>query len=62
MAQIIFNLIGAIIVLIGVILIYDARIIAKKMFNFGNQNDATSGFKILGTVIAVIGAVIIYFV
>lgn len=62
MAQIIFKLIGAIIVLAGVILIYDARIITKKMFNFGNQNDATSGFKILGTVVTIIGALIIYFI
>ena len=62
MAQIIFKLIGAIIVLVGVILIYDARIITKKMFNFGNQNDATSGFKILGTAVTIIGALIIYFI
>ena len=62
MAQIIFKLIGAIIVLAGVILIYDARIITKKMFNFGNQNDATNGFKILGTAVTIIGALIIYFI
>ena len=61
MLPIILRLIGALIVLTGVILIYDARIITKKLFGFGNQNDATSGFKILGTAISLVGALIIYF-
>lgn len=61
MGQIILNLIGALILLAGIILIYDARIITKKMFGFGDQNEATSGFKILGILLSCIGAVIIYF-
>ena len=61
MLQIILKLIGAIIVLIGVVLIYDARIITKKLFNFGDQNEATSGFKILGTAITIVGLFILYF-
>ena len=61
MGEIIFRLIGALILLIGVILIYDARIITKKMFGFGDQNEATSGFKILGAIISIIGSIIIYF-
>ena len=61
MLQIILKLIGVIIVLCGVILIYDARIITKKMFNFGDQNEATSGFKILGALLSMIGAVILMF-
>ena len=55
------RLIGAIIVLIGVVLIYDARIITKKLFNFGDQNEASMGLKILGFIIAIIGGLIIYF-
>lgn len=62
MGQIILRLIGALIVLAGVILIYDARIITKKFFGFGDQNEATSGFKILGVILSMIGAIIIYFV
>lgn len=62
MGQIILRLIGALILLAGVILIYDARIITKKVFGFGDQNEATDGFKILGVIIAVIGGVIIFFV
>ena len=61
MGQIILRLIGAIILLIGVVLVYDARIITKKVFNFGDQNEATSGFKIFGAILAMIGGVIIYF-
>ena len=62
MGQIILRLIGALILLAGVILIYDARIITKKVFGFGDQNEATDGFKILGGIIAVIGGFIIFFV
>ena len=60
MGQIILKLIGAVILLVGVIGIFDARIITKKMFGFGDQNEATSGFKILGVILSVIGGVIIY--
>ena len=61
MGQIVLKLIGALILLVGAILIYDARIITKKMFGFGDQNEATAGFKILGVLLSVVGAVIIYF-
>lgn len=61
MLQIILRLIGAIIVLLGVVLIYDARIITKKLFGFGDQNEATSGLKILGAIVSIIGAMIIVF-
>ena len=61
MGQIILRLIGAVILLTGVVLIYDARIITKKMFGFGDQNEATSGFKILGVLLSCIALAIIYF-
>jgi hypothetical protein len=61
MGQIILRLIGALILLAGVILIYDARIITKKVFGFGDQNEATSGFKILGAIVAIVGGLIILF-
>ncbi len=62
MFQILVKLIGLIIVFIGIVLIYDARIITKKFFSFGDQNDASSGLKILGFVIAIVGGLIIYFI
>lgn len=62
MIQIILKLIGALTVLLGVIFIYDARIISKKMFGFGDQNESTSGLKILGALLSIVGALIVYFV
>lgn len=41
MLQVIIELVGIILVLLGVIFIYDARIITKKFFGFGDQNEAT---------------------
>ena len=59
--QEIINLLGLIMALIGVVMVYDARIITKKLFGFGDQNQAAWGLKILGFIIAIIGALIIYF-
>ena len=61
MGQIILRLIGVLILLAGVICVYDARVITKKMFGFGDQNEGTSGMKILGALLSVIGGSIIYF-
>ena len=61
MGQIILRLIGVLILLVGVVLIYDARIITKKMFGFGDQNEATSGVKILGVLVSLFGLAIVYF-
>ena len=61
MLQIVIKLIGIILVLTGVILIYDARILTKKFFGFGDQNEASSGLKILGFVIAIVGGLMLYF-
>ena len=57
----ILNVIALIFILLGVIMIYDARIITKKIFGFGDQNQATWGLKILGYIICIIGTLIIYF-
>ena len=53
------KLIALIIILIGVIFIYDARKLTQKWFGFGDQNEATARFKILGFIFAIIGAVIL---
>lgn len=53
---------GILMILMGIILIYDARIITKRFFGFGDQNEASSGLKILGFMIAMLGAFIVYFV
>ena len=61
MFQLIVKLIGLSMILSGVILIYDARIITKRFFGFGDQNEASSGLKILGFVLSMLGALAIYF-
>ena len=51
---------GIVIATCGVILIYDARPITKKMFSFGDQNEATLGLKIVGFIISFVGCIIVY--
>lgn len=61
MFQVIIKLIAVLMILAGVILIYDARIITKRFFGFGDQNEATSGLKILGFIIVILGGLLFYF-
>ena len=61
MFQIIITIIGLVLILIGVICIYDARIITKRFFGFGDQNEGSNGVKILGFIVVIVGALIIYF-
>ena len=60
MLQIILKIIGVLIILAGVILIYDSRLITKKFFGFGDQNESTIGMKLIGFIIAIIGAIVIF--
>lgn len=55
------NIIALVMALVGVLMVYDARLITKKLFGFGDQNQAAWGLKILGFIVAIIGALIIYF-
>ena len=59
--EIAINCIALIMTLTGVVIVYDARVLTKKLFGFGDQNQAAWGLKILGFIIAIIGALIIYF-
>lgn len=59
--KIILTLIGLILAMVGVIMVYDARLLTKKLFSFGDQNEASWGLKILGFIIAIIGGLIIFF-
>ena len=61
MGKIILEIIGLIIASIGVIMVFDARYLTKRFFGFGDQNQATLGFKILGFFVAIIGGLIVYF-
>ena len=61
MLKIIIKLILITLILIGVICIFDARNITKKFFGFGDQNEGSTGLKILGFLVSITGALIIYF-
>ena len=53
MINIVVKILGILLVLSGVILIYDARNITKKFFGFGDQNEGSS---------AIVGGIIIFVV
>ncbi len=53
-------IIGILLATIGVISVYDARLLTKKLFGFGDQNEASMGLKILGFILAIIGGLMVY--
>ena len=55
------EIVGAIFVLIGIVLVYDARPITKKFFSFGDQNEGALGLKMIGFIFTVIGGVLLLF-
>lgn len=61
MGKLIVIVVGMILVLIGVIMIFDARIITKKLFSFGDQNEGVLGLKIIGFTLTIAGGGIIFF-
>lgn len=60
MGKIVLILLSTIIMAISVIMIYDARIIAKKIFSSNETNETTKVLKIVGFVILLIGLGIVY--
>ncbi len=61
MWQVILLIVGVVMATIGTVMIYDARILTKRFFSFGDQNDASLGLKILGFLIAIGGALLVFF-
>ena len=60
MGKIILLCIAITLSLLGVIMVYDARDLTKKLFSsFGDQNEGTMGFKYFGFFLALAGAIII---
>ena len=51
--------IGTITLVIGVKLIYDARILVNKYFSVSNKNSAVIFLKVLGTLCAILGALLV---
>lgn len=59
MLELVLNLVGTIILMAGVIMIYDARQLTKKLFSFGDQNEGTLTLKIVGFVISIVACILI---
>ena len=57
--KLILILVGMILNLIGAIMIFDARIITKKVFSFGDQNEGAFSLKIVGLILVIIGGFIV---
>ena len=58
----ILDVLKVLIIMCGVILIYDARPITKKVFSFGDRNEGVLGLKITGFCLSVIGGLMIMFI
>ena len=56
--KLILILVGMILTLIGAIMIFDAIIITKKIFSFGDQNEGVFSLKIVGLILVIIGGLI----
>ena len=61
MLQVILRIVGLLLLMAGVVMVYDARILTKNFFSFGDQNEATLGFKILGFALCILGGIIVFF-
>lgn len=59
--KLIILLAGSILGLLGAIFVYDSRIITKKLFSFGDQNEGVFIVKIVGFTIGIIGGIMIIF-
>jgi hypothetical protein len=61
MLNVILRIVGFLFLIAGVIMVYDARILTRNWFGFGDQNEASLGFKILGFILCIIGGIVVYF-
>lgn len=52
------KIIGSVLAFIGVIFIYEGRRLIKKYFNYGEENIATLGMKLLGALLALTGGIL----
>lgn len=57
--QVFMLFIGTILLVIGVKLIYDARLIVKKYFSVNDKNSATLFLKIMGTFCVFVGVLLV---
>lgn len=58
--ELISILIGFILIMLGVIAIFDARKLTKKWFSFHDKNEGVKWLKIGGFIISIIGILVLY--
>ena len=58
--ELVFTILGLIFTTIGLISIYDARKLTKKLFSFQDINEGTKALKIFGLIISLIGLSIVF--
>lgn len=62
MGNIILILLGTVIVAIGVVMVFDARLLVEKAFSTNETNETTKILKKVGFIVLLIGLGIIYIV
>ena len=60
--KVISALISFIVIMLGVIMIFDARKLTKKWFSFHDQNEGSKWLKIGGFILAIIGILALFFI
>ena len=60
--KVISALISFIVIMIGVIMIFDARKLTKKWFSFHDRNEGSKWLKIGGFILAIIGILVLFFI
>ncbi len=59
--KLIITIVGIILMMLGTIMIYDARKLTTKWFSFYDKNEGSKWLKIGGFVLFVIGILVLYF-
>ncbi|MBR1803187.1 MAG: hypothetical protein IJ777_04430 [Clostridia bacterium] len=59
MGKIILIFIGLLLATLGIVMIFDARLLTKKLFSFGDQNEGAMGMKLFGFFFSLVGGIMI---
>lgn len=57
--NVVIKIIALIVIATGIVMIFDARKISKKLFGFNDQNSSVRILKIVGFLIAIVGGIVI---
>lgn len=60
MGTLIIKIIGLLIIVLGVIAIYDARDLSQKFFSNSDKNSSAIFLRVVGFIVVIIGALIVY--